>query len=330
MKKVVACIILDFLMITFLFLAYGPISYFRNLLITTAMTTKSHHYLAYTLYSKSTIEKVLKNNYVIEDKNNSDIDIEFDEEEYIDEYDEQILKRDSNELYKIIPLSGSGYKGNMVVIYDSKRIKLVTSKYLGTRGQTLTRLSKDNDAIIGINASGFEDQNGIGTGGAPTGRVIKDGKLVYNGISTGHGGGLAGFNSEGVLILTRDDAYTAIKNGMVDGVEFGPFLIINGNSSGIKGNGGWGIAPRTVLAQRKDGIVLFIVIDGRQPGYSIGTDMSELIKILNNYKAYNAVNLDGGASSTLTVEGKLYNRPCGINADGSLGERNLPNAWIVK
>lgn len=330
MKKII-CIILDILMFIFLFLAYGPISYFRNLLITTAMTTKSHHYLAYTLYNKSTIEKVLKSNYVIEDDNNSDSDIEFDTVETYDSiYDEQILKRDSNELYKIIPLTGSGYKGNMVVIYDSKRIKLVSSKYLGTRGQTLTTLSKENGAIIGMNASGFVDLDGHGTGGAPTGQVIQDGKLIFTGGTTGHGGGLAGFNSEGVLVLTRDNAYTAIKNGIVDAVEFGPFLMINGNPSSIKGNGGWGIAPRTVLAQRKDGIVLFIVIDGRQPGYSIGTDMSELIRILTNYKAYNAVNLDGGASSTLTVDGKLYNKPCGINADGSLGERNLPNAWIVK
>ena len=53
----------------------------------------------------------------------------------------------------------------------------------------------------------------------------------------------------------------AIKAGMEDAVEFGPFLIVNGNAAEIKGNGGWGIAPRTVLAQRKDGIVLFVVID---------------------------------------------------------------------
>ena len=330
-KSVIIFIILDFLAFSFLFLTYGPISYFRNLLITTAMTTKSHHYLAYTLYSKSTIEKVLSNNYIEEDSNNSDTDIEFEEKTTYDSiYEEKILKRDKNALYKIIPLEGSGYKGNMVVIYDSKRISLVSSKYLGTRGQTLTTLSKENNAIIGMNASGFEDLGGVGSGGAPTGQVIQNGKLVYSGGSTGHGGGLAGFNKDGVLVLTRESAYTAIKNGMVDAVEFGPFLMINGNASNIVGNGGWGIAPRTVLAQRKDGIVLFIVIDGRQPGYSVGTGMSELIKILTNYGAYNAVNLDGGASSTLTVEGKLYNKPCGINADGSLGERNLPNAWIVK
>ena len=64
-KGVIICAILDLLAFTCLFLAYGPISYFRNLLITTAMTTKSHHYLAYTLYSKATIEKVLASNYII-------------------------------------------------------------------------------------------------------------------------------------------------------------------------------------------------------------------------------------------------------------------------
>ncbi|MBQ9181675.1 MAG: phosphodiester glycosidase family protein [Bacilli bacterium] len=333
-KGVIICAILDLLAFTCLFLAYGPISYFRNLLITTAMTTKSHHYLAYTLYSKATIEKVLASNYMIEDSNNSNDDIDFSKSNkttYDSVYEEQILKKDKgNSLYKIIPLSGSGYKGNMVVIYDSKRISLVSSRYLGTRGETLSALSENNNAIIGMNASGFVDVGGHGSGGAPTGQVIQNGKVVYTGGTTGHGGGLAGFNKDGVLVLTRESASVAISKGLVDAVEFGPFLMINGNASNVVGNGGWGIAPRTVLAQRKDGIVLFIVIDGRQPGYSIGTDMGELIDILTNYGAYNAVNLDGGASSTLTVNGKLYNKPCGIKADGSFGERALPNAWIVK
>ena len=52
MKKAVisVLIVIDLLICIFLFFTYGPVDYFRNLLVTTAMTTKSHHYLARTLY----------------------------------------------------------------------------------------------------------------------------------------------------------------------------------------------------------------------------------------------------------------------------------------
>ena len=103
--------------------------------------------------------------------------------------------------------------------------------------------------------------------------------------------------------------------------------MVNGKAAEIKGNGGWGIAPRTILAQRKDGIVLFIVIDGRQPGYSLGIDMNEAIRILKRYKVHNAVNMDGGASSSLVVNGETYSKPCGYSATG---ERLVPNGWILK
>jgi exopolysaccharide biosynthesis protein len=127
-------------------------------------------------------------------------------------------------------------------------------------------------------------------------------------------------------MLTKETAEKAIKNGMRDAMEFGPFLIVNGKNSEIKGNGGWGIAPRTAIAQRKDGIVLFLVIDGRSKN-SLGATMNDLIKVFNKYKAYNAANLDGGGSSTLVVNNEVINNPKGYNYSG---ERYLPNAWILK
>ena len=55
--------------------------------------------------------------------------------------------------------------------------------------------------------------------------------------------------------------------------------------------------------------MLFLVIEGRLPGYSTGATMNDVINILLRYKAYNAANLDGGASTTMSVEGKLWNKP---------------------
>ena len=113
----------------------------------------------------------------------------------------------------------------------------------------------------------------------------------------------------------------AISKGMRDAVEFGPYLIVNGKPAEVKGNGGWGIAPRTAIAQRKDGIVLLLVVDGRSSS-SIGVDMQELINIFTRYNAYNAANLDGGGSSILYENGKIINNVSTL--------RYLPTAWIVK
>ncbi len=329
---IVICVIMDLFACTGLFLTYGPISYFRNLLVTSAMTTMSHKYLARTFYSEKTIEKILSNNTLTEiDENTNSSDINFedgkDTGEYSSIYEEQILKRDKDQLYKVIEIKENNYSGHLIAIYDASRVKLVGATNTNYGGAFLTDISKRNNAKVAINASGFYD--GGNKGSTAVGTVIMNGKIIATGSSSGYGGGLSGFNKDHVLVLTRDDPATAIKNGMVDAVEFGPFLIVNGKAADIKGDGGWGLASRTVLAQRKDGIVLFLVIDGRQVGHSIGIDMGGLIKILQRYNAHNAVNLDGGGSTTLVVEGKLTNRPC-CSVDPTSKQRYVPNAWIVK
>lgn len=334
MRKITkVLIVFDLFALICLFLVYGPISFFRDTLITTAMTTMSHKYLAKTFYTDEIINDVLENNKVDDQGLESDVThIVFSDNtntNYESEYEREILERNKDDKYKIIPVSGSNYKGYLVAIYDSKNIDLAISSTIGYSGQTLDVISKNNNAIVGINAGGFTDNGGSGHGGALEGIVISDSKIINGIYNSSHGGGIIGFNKDGVLMLSHKSANEAINDGMVDGVQFGPFLIVNGESSYIKGNGGMGIHPRTAIAQRKDGIVLFLVIDGRQPGYSIGASISDVTKILLRYGAYNAANLDGGASSTLTVNGEIYNKPCGI-LNGNFAARNIPNAWILK
>jgi exopolysaccharide biosynthesis protein len=329
-KMFITTIILDALMVIFLFFTYGPITYFRELLITSAMATKSHKYIARTLYSEKTIAYVMSKNTIEEVKENTNsAEIEFVEETqdtYESIYEEQVLKHDADEEYKIVELKGDTYFGYMMVVYNPENITLAVTPYLGKTGLILRDLVNYYDAKAGINAGGFADAGGVGDGGTPTGTVIKNGKVIYTGPDTGWQGGLIGFNKDHVLVLTKETPEQAIQNGMVDAVEFGPFLIVNGKSAITTGNGGSGLSSRTVIAQRQDGIVLFFVIDGRQPGYSVGISLSEMVTLLEQYKAYNAANLDGGASTTLVDNNTLINKPCGI---GGTGERRLPNAWII-
>ena len=327
-----ALIVIDVLAAICFFLFYGPFTYVRDFLITTAMTTKSHKYLARIFYSEDLINEVLNNNYVAtfnESTDASKVKVGDISTTYSSVYEKQILEHDEDDVYKLIEFKYNGYDVYLTAIYDPSRVKVGTSKYVGTTGEYLVDIAKNYNAKVAINAGGFNDPGGEGNGGIPQGTVIEDGKIVWDSGATV--GGIAGFNQDDVLVLMNGTTQEAIDQGIRDAVQFGPFLIVNGKSAEISGNGGWGINPRTVFAQRRDGIVLFLVVDGNgQNKYNWsgrgGVDMKGLIEILERYNAYNAVNMDGGASTTLVIEQQLYNKPCGY---GATGERRLPNGWIV-
>lgn len=303
---------------------------FKAFWIPTAMTTMSHKYLAYTLYNEDTVNKVMSANYI--EQNNEEINLDDivigdnkEKSHYSSVFEKELFTRmENNEVYKIIRLEESKYKGYLTVIYDPSDVELAVSSKLGKAGQSVNNLVKENNGLVGINGGGFEDLDGWGNGSIPYGAIIKDGQLIWQ--HSGGSGQLIGFTKDHKMNLTSKAPAEAIAEGMMDAVEFGPNLIVNGRVSKIHGDGGWGTAPRSVIAQRKDGIVLFLIIEGRLPGYSTGATMNDVIDILLRYKAYNAANLDGGASSTMSVEGKLWNKP---SAGESYGGRTVSNAWIV-
>ena len=315
-----------------LFLLYGPWHGFRDWLITTAMTTLNHQWIATMFYSDETIAEVLGNNTVIEsgeDTNTDEVEIvsNLNTTQYANEYEKAILQKDAgNDLYKVIEILGKGYTGHLVAVYDPSKISVCTTKYLGKKGEYIVDMAKENNAVVAINGGGFVDPNYNSLGGVPQGTVIKNGKIVSN-RTFKKTGGIIGFTKDNKLILARMTANEAIKNGVRDAVSFGPFLIVNGKASFIKGNGGWGEAPRTAIGQRKDGIVLFLVIDGRMVGRP-GADMVDLTEIMQKYGAYNAANLDGGTSCGLVVNGQLINDP--VNGNGKHKTRMIATGFIVK
>ena len=316
----------------FLFLFYGPIDSFRNFWITSAMTTMSHQYLATWLYSDETIQKVLENNSVLEVNEVSNPDMikirKFTGKTiYKNKYEKEILTKDEgNDLYKVINIEGGSYQGFLVALYDPSRISIATTKYLRVRGESILSVSKRENAIIAMNAGGFYDPDWNSNGALPHGTVIQNGKVVSDYDDARMGGGFIGFTNDNKLVLGKMSKEEALNIGYRDAIEFGPYLIVNGKSSFIKGNGGWGIAPRTAIGQRKDGIVLMLVINGRIPS-SIGADLVDLTEIMENYGAYNAANLDGGSSTELVINNKIINTPV---AGGTNGLRDMSTFWVVK
>lgn len=288
-----------------IYLLYGPNDTFRTWLISTAMATKDHRYLCQWLYSDKEIDKVLKSNYIVEVNEETNTDLIKMEEEvtYENEYEEQILKRNENDKYKIIELKINDQKAYLAVIYDPSKLKVAVTTALGNYGQYVTTMAEKNKAILAVNGGGFYDPGNNSTGGMPTGVTIKDGKIITdnNYSSYTQSGGLIGITYDNKLVMIKNaTGRKAIEMGVRDGVSWGPFLITNGKRAFIKGNGGWGYAARTAIGQRSDGIILLLVVNSNSTRTK-GADMIDLTDIMEKYGAINAANLDGGTSSVMVL-----------------------------
>ena len=76
--------------------------------------------------------------------------------------------------------------------------------------------------------------------------------------------------------------------------------------------------PRTIVGRTKDGSALLVTVDGRQPGFSEGMSIGEAAQLMVNLGAVDAMNLDGGGSTTFVSKGTVANRPSDrlVNANG--------------
>ncbi|MFF4406859.1 phosphodiester glycosidase family protein [Streptomyces sp. NPDC001404] len=83
--------------------------------------------------------------------------------------------------------------------------------------------------------------------------------------------------------------------------------------------------PRTLAGVTADGSLLFVTVDGRRPGWSEGVSFNESAAVLKSLGAVDAVNLDGGGSTAMVVNGRLVNRP-----SDSTGPRQVANALVIR
>ena len=235
-------------------------------------------------------------------------------------FDEKIKVLDSENNLLIVEVAGEQYKGLLAIIKDSKQVTVAKAQRLGTHGDIITKFAKDNNSLVAINASGFVDVNGNGDGGSVMGSMVLDGveygkpieKLKFFGFKQDYKLYIENYNSE----VIADYRW---------GVQFSPALIVDGKKY-VQGTFGYGLQPRSAIAQTLDGEFLMLIIDGRQVGHSIGATVNDLAEIKHRHKANQAMNLDGGSSSIMNYRGKTISRPSSKN---SLG-RYLPNAFICR
>jgi len=231
---------------------------------------------------------------------------------------------EQEKLTSIEEVDGNGYHGFLLTVRDPKKVRLVVPNKRG-RGEKVSSMVKRTGAIAGVNAGGFADPNWKGNGFKPIGLVISQGKIFYNGLGSKKSVQIVGIDKNGKMLAGKYSIDELMELGISEAVSFSPRIIVNGKGLIPNRSQGWGVAPRTVMAQREDGAILFLMIDGRQPSYSLGATLYDAQEILLEHGAVIAANLDGGSSTVLVTEdGEIVNKP-----SSSAGERYLPTAFLV-
>ena len=311
-KSTIFFIIVDIIVFCCFFMMYGPIDYVRNLYVTTAMQTMNHQWLAHIFYSDTSIKKIQDKNFFIsltDDVNLDDIVIDTREKiRYKDEYEEELLTRENkDDLYKILNVKVGNANGYLIAIYYPEKVRLLRTRHFnaGGIGERVVDFCKRYGGVVCINGGGF--LNGLDNGSdIPDGYVIDQGQVVWT-PSNGSRGNIIGLTKDGKLQLMNNTTGTEAVNACVYyGIEFGPFLIVNGQSITISGTP-YGVANKCAIAQRKDGVMMFLVTEGET--YVDGASLQDVLTVLEKYGAYNAANLDGGQSTSLVIDGKLVNSP---------------------
>lgn len=318
-------------------------SYWRTIWIETAMSTMRHQWLATAFIPGDKIDAVMAEvttNDVIGGK-----DVLRPSDETADGSETDNKRSDDPLDQKNLVVGGYDYAGNKVLFFfffffivvseivigsfkgkimlvdDPSRVFVGQTPYPGIEGLRIRAMMDYYDAIAGINASGFADPYENGNGGEVVGMSCSNGN--YWGSYTG---------MYGSIVITEDDKLVVgniniwSNYNIRDGIQFGPVLIADGIKQ-VEGSAGFGIQPRTAIGQREDGVIVFLVIDGRDVTHSIGCTVGDMADILVDYGVENAACCDGGASSVLAYDGQVITKNCSLNP--AYG-RPLPNAFLVR
>ena len=250
------------LVLTITLICHGPSESAKELFATTILETGQLKFLANVFLSKDELQKIVDKNSL------QDMDVEVDE---------NLINTEGNkekELIEIHNVSGDGFEGTMMVVNDPSKISLATTYPWGEYGKELGVIVDEAGAIAGVNGGIYYSSGN--KGGRPYGVTVSNGEIQD--ITLGWSGlYLIGFDENNLLrIISLEGMNKSAVEKMVkeekirDAISFQEEssdannhfvkLIINGEKRELSGKGS-GQNPRTAIGQRKDGIVLFLVID---------------------------------------------------------------------
>ncbi|ADK13929.1 MULTISPECIES: phosphodiester glycosidase family protein [Clostridium] len=294
---------------------YGPFKNVKNQIVSTAMATFTHQYIATLFLSKDEINKILQEGKSgqttsQEAENLNDVNINYVGDKDIKRYD----------------IPSTRFDGYILEIKDPKRIRIGYTNKLREVGERTSEIAQRNGAVAAINGGGFTDKTSsgkmwVGTGGYPEGIVISGGKVIYSDVKPNEKINVTAFTPTGRLIVGDHTLKELLADGVTEAISFRNSLIINGKTVSVENEG---LNPRTAIGQKADGTIVMLAIDGRK-GLKMGASLKEVQNILLQQGVINASNLDGGSSTTMYFNGEVINNPCDWN-----GERTVATAIYVK
>lgn len=187
-----------------------------------------------------------------------------------------------------------------------------------TLGEAETTLSAVNryGAVAGINAGGFADDAKTGKR-YPLSTTMIDENYLFGFQPSFSDLFFVGLDDQGKLIggeFSKQEDLDKLNPQF--GVSFVPILLKDGESQTIPEK--WKTSPtraaRTIIANYKHDHLLFLVINGNDGNGSYGATLAELQEKLKQLGAVDAYNLDGGGSTSLVINGEVWNHP----SDGKL------------
>jgi len=225
-----------------------------------------------------------------------------------------------------------------IIKYNAKKYSTEIFTSNGKEADITSALAKKAGATIAINASYF-------SGDLMPVTFVKDG-----GKECGFVKAIEPHRMRGMLMFSKNgksmdiqtvepQKYTEATKDYPEAIISGPLLIEEGivpDYTGKVTESAWESFygkrhPRTIIGYDKDGYFWMIVIDGRSEGNADGANIAEASMICSCLGLYEAINLDGGGSSTIwSKETGVINHPTDNQTFDNLGERVVPNIIIAK
>jgi exopolysaccharide biosynthesis protein len=221
-----------------------------------------------------------------------------------------------------------------VACVPASRFKTRFAGYMGAACTTTDSTGRREGAVVALNGSYFNVRELVPTTLYALGhrigwRTSPEELFRVDGVIALRKG-----NGRKADIMPCDTAeYDSLCKKYHSVMASGPVLLQNGESKAFVEEEGFTLRrhPRTVFGKDSKGNYWFIVIDGRFPGKAEGMTIPETAALARYLGLSEAINLDGGGSSTLwTAKTGVLNHPCDNRRFDHGGSRRVPNAIIAK
>ena len=198
---------------------------------------------------------------------------------------------------------------------------------MAPQGQTVTDQIKSAEenglhVVAGINGDFFSNSNGY----IATGFCIKEGRTIRENTRYRP---YSAFTKNGQYIICDGKLDKVEISSLRTAVGGSHVIVKNGKAYDVDLNSEFGATshPRTLSGVKEDGTILFVVIDGRQPALSNGAPLEKCAQIMIALGAVDAINHDGGGSSTMVLHGDETYETVNSPSDGKM--RAVSNSILV-